>query len=247
MNILTYFLLKCLLFPFERDLVMSQSKSTPPLSRYQLIIFDWDGTLMDSASRIISCLQQASLKADLPLQSEHDYRRYIGLSLQEVLKRLHPEATQWQLTVMDAVYRWQFMEANHTDMRLFLGAESVLDKLKQSGKKLAIATGKSRQGLNLVLAETGLAHYFDVTKSAEETRSKPDPQMLQDILTELHIPVSQALMIGDAVFDLEMAQNIGMDALALTHGVHDRAELAPYHPIAFCDDLIQLSDWLYQQ
>lgn len=223
---------------------MSIAAETPPLSRYQVIIFDWDGTLMDSACRIVDCLKQASLKAELPQQSEADYRRYIGLSLQEVLKRLHPEASHWQLAVMDAVYRWQFMEANTTQMCTFEGAEDLLQSLTQAGKQLAVATGKSRHGLDLVLAETQLAGYFKITKSAEETRSKPDPLMLQEILTELNIPVAQALMIGDAIFDLEMAQHIGMDSVAITHGVHDKADLAPYQPIAFCSNLVELKQWL---
>jgi phosphoglycolate phosphatase len=224
--------------------MMNALTPTPPLSRYQVIIFDWDGTLMDSVERIVDCLRQASLSAQLPEQSNADYRRYIGLSLTEVLKRLHPSASERQQMVMDAVYRWQFMEANQTAMTTFAGAEALLNRLSQAGKRLAIATGKSRHGLDLVLSETGLGHYFVVTKSAEETRSKPDPLMLQEILTELNIPVSQALMVGDAIFDLEMAQAIGMDAVAITHGVHDKAELAAYHPITFCDDLIQLKNWL---
>lgn len=223
---------------------MNALAQTPPLSRYQVIIFDWDGTLMDSASRIVDCLKQASLRADLPLKTEEEYKRYIGLSLTEVLKRLHPEASDWQLAVMDAVYRWQFMESNSTQMQPFEGAEELLRELKQNGKHLAIATGKSRRGLDLVLEETQFGHFFDVTKSAEETQSKPDPLMLQEILAELNIPVSQALMVGDAIFDLEMAQNIGMDAVAITHGVHNKADLEPYRPIAFCDDLIQLKHWL---
>jgi phosphoglycolate phosphatase len=109
---------------------------------------------------------------------------------------------------------------------------------------LAIATGKSRLGLELVLKETGVGDYFVITKSAEETASKPNPLMLQQIVDTLGIAVTEALMVGDSVYDLEMAQNIAMDSVAMTHGVHDAEQLAAFNPKVFCDDLTQLKAWL---
>ncbi len=211
---------------------------------YKVVIFDWDGTLMDSDKRIVSCLKEAALRADLPLLTDAEYRHIIGLSLPIALWTLYPSATEWQHKVLDAVYRWQFMETNQTPMLPYAGMVDLLDSLKQAGYLLAIATGKSRPGLDSVLAETGVADYFVLTKSGEETACKPDPLMLQQIVDALGITVADALMVGDSVYDLDMAQRIGMHAVAMTHGVHDASQLAVYHPVAFCDDLMQLKSWL---
>lgn len=214
---------------------------------YQAVIFDWDGTLMDSTARIVSCLREASARADLAILTDRQYLNVIGLSLDHALRALHPEATEWQVKVMDAVYRWQFMEVNAVGMMPFSGAESLLSELNMQGVHVAVATGKSRHGLDAVLAETGFHHYFVLTKSAEETASKPDPTMLSEILEALSLDVSQALMVGDSVFDLDMAQRIGMDCVAMTHGVHDVEQLKQFNPVCVCDDLHQLQAWLAQQ
>jgi len=211
---------------------------------YKVIIFDWDGTLMASDKRIVACLKEAALRADLPLLTDAEYRHIIGLSLPVALSTLYPLATEWQHKVLDAVYRWQFMEANQTEMLPYVGLMALLDALKEQGYLLAVATGKSRPGLNAVLSETGVKDYFVVTKSGEETACKPDPLMLQQIIDELGVSVSDALMVGDSVYDLEMAQRIGMDAVAMTHGVHDAPQLAVFNPVVFCDDLMQLKKWL---
>jgi phosphoglycolate phosphatase len=211
---------------------------------YKVIIFDWDGTLMDSDKRIVACLKEAALRADLLLLSDVDYRHIIGLSLPIALSTLYPNASEWQQKVMDAVYRWQFMEANQTQMLPYRGMLDLLEGLKKQGYLLAIATGKSRLGLELVLKETGVGDYFVITKSAEETASKPNPLMLQQIVDTLGIAVTEALMVGDSVYDLEMAQNIAMDSVAMTHGVHDAEQLAAFNPKVFCDDLTQLKAWL---
>lgn len=199
---------------------------------------------MDSDRRIVACLKAAAQRADLPLLTDTQYKHIIGLSLTTAIEQLYPAATEWQHKVMEVVYRWQFMEANQTPMLPFDGMVELLNSLKSAGYLLAIATGKSRPGLDLVLAETGVGDYFVVTKSGEETACKPDPLMLQHIVDALGVQVSEALMVGDSVYDLEMAQRIGMDALAMTHGVHERAQLAVFNPIAFCDDLPSLQNWL---
>jgi phosphoglycolate phosphatase len=213
---------------------------------YQVVIFDWDGTLMDSTARIVSCLRTASQCAELTILSNGQYANVIGLSLDHALRALHPEATEWQIKVMDAVYRWQFMEANTVEMSPFSGAESLLQALTGLGKHVAVATGKSRHGLDAVLADTGFGQYFTLTKSAEETASKPDPKMLHEILNELSLDVSQAVMVGDSVFDLDMAQRLGMDCVAVTHGVHGIERLQAFNPVCVCDDLHQLHAWLTQ-
>jgi phosphoglycolate phosphatase len=214
------------------------------LKSYKVVIFDWDGTLMDSDKRIVDCLKEAALRADLPLLTDAEYRHIIGLSLPIALSTLYPNASEWQQKVMDAVYRWQFVEANSTQMLPYKGMVDLLSSLKSKGYLLAIATGKSRSGLNSVLAETGVTDYFFLTKSGEETACKPDPLMLQQIVDELGISVADALMVGDSVYDLDMAQRIGMDAVAMTHGVHNEQQLAVFNPLAFCDDLVALKAWI---
>lgn len=199
---------------------------------------------MDSDKRIVACLKEAATRADLPLLSDAEYKHIIGLSLPIALSTLYPNATQWQHKVLDSVYRWQFMEANRTPMLPYLGMLDLLNSLKGQGYWLAIATGKSRHGLDLVLAETGVTDYFMLTKSGEETACKPDPLMLQQIVDELTISTADALMVGDSVYDLEMAQRMGMDAVAMTHGVHDAQQLAAFNPIIFCDDLMALKAWI---
>ncbi len=211
---------------------------------YKVIIFDWDGTLMDSDRRIVECLKVAALKTDLPLLPDQAYRDIIGLSLGVALQTLYPQASEWQLKVLDAVYRWQFMEANDTLMQPFEGLHDLLTSLKSAGYLLAIATGKSRPGLELVMAETQVKPYFVVTKSGEETACKPNPLMLQEILQELSLSPSEALMVGDSIFDLQMAQAIAMPSVAMTHGVHGLAALSVFNPLAFCDNLVELKSWL---
>lgn len=211
---------------------------------YKVIIFDWDGTLMDSDQRIVECLKVASLKADLPLLPDQAYRDIIGLSLSVALETLYPQASEWQHKVLDAVYRWQFMEANDTLMQPFEGLHDLLTSLKGAGYLLAIATGKSRPGLELVMAETQVKPYFVVTKSGEETACKPNPLMLQEILQELSLSPSEALMVGDSIFDLQMAQAIGVPSVAMTHGVHGLEALSVFNPLTFCDNLAELKSWL---
>jgi phosphoglycolate phosphatase len=214
------------------------------MKSYKVIIFDWDGTLMDSDQRIVECLKVAALKADLPLLPDQAYRDIIGLSLAVALQTLYPQASEWQHKVLDAVYRWQFMEANDTLMQPFEGLHDLLTSLKAAGYLLAIATGKSRPGLELVMAETQVKPYFVVTKSGEETACKPNPLMLQEILQELSLAPSEALMVGDSIFDLQMAQAIAMPSVAMTHGVHGLEALSVFNPLAFCDSLSELKAWL---
>lgn len=214
------------------------------MKAYRVVIFDWDGTLMDSTERIVDCLRQASVRADLPLLTDDAYRDIIGLSLDTALPTLHPEASSWQLSVMDAVYRWQFMEGSSVSMQPFAGAQRLLQDLKEAGFLLAVATGKSRKGLELALAESGFGAYFDITRSGEETACKPDPLMLQEIVAALGVSVSESVMIGDSVYDLDMARRFGMDAIAMTHGVHSLAKLSAYDPVAGCADLAELRDCL---
>ncbi|HIQ39927.1 MAG TPA: HAD family hydrolase [Sulfurivirga caldicuralii] len=212
--------------------------------RYQLVIFDWDGTLMDSAARIVEAIQHAARVSGLPVLDEKTSASIIGLSLQRAIEQLYPQAGADQVARMAQAYTHYFLHEAKTPMRPFAGAEALLQALKARGVKLAIATGKSRRGLDRILPQSGLAPYFDVTRTPMEAASKPDPLMLEQILQETGVSLEQALMVGDTTFDMEMARNLGMDRVAVSFGVHDHAELDAYGPLAHFHHLDALRQWL---
>jgi len=213
-------------------------------NRYELVIFDWDGTLMDSRARIVEAIQYAARFAGLPVLDDKTSASIIGLSLTRAIEQLYPQATVDQVERMAQAYSQYFLHESKTPMQPFEGAEALLKALKEKGVKLAIATGKSRRGLDQILPESGLAPYFDVTRTPVEAASKPDPLMLAQILQETGVPVEKALMVGDTTFDMEMARNIGMDRVAVSFGVHDHAELDAYEPLAHFHHLDELRQWL---
>ncbi len=212
--------------------------------KYKVVIFDWDGTLMNSEARIVDAIQTAAKECGLPVLSYDDSKQIIGLSLENAILGLYPDLDQSEVVAMSEAYSQNFLEESTVEMEPFDGAEAMLLNLKMQGVKLAIATGKSRRGLNSVLAETGFGSYFDITRTPVESASKPNPLMLEQILAELDIPVSEAVMIGDTTFDMEMALNINMDRVALSHGVHQTEVLSEYDPIATLDSLHELNSWL---
>lgn len=198
---------------------------------YKLIIFDWDGTLMDSEAKIVSCLRSVIKNLNFESRNNLQLKDIIGLGLTEAILKLYPDFTKRQVQQFTNVYREQFLEKNQTQSRLFDGVVEMLNNLKQKGMLLAIATGKGRMGLNRALNKTQLHDLFDCSRCADETLSKPEPLMLTEIINELNVPVQQSLMIGDTTYDLAMANNIGMNSLAITHGVHSLERLLAYQPI----------------
>ncbi len=216
------------------------------VKKYKAVIFDWDGTLMDSEERIVDSIQVAARECGFPVLSDYDSKQIIGLSLEKAILGLYPNAEQSQVVAMAEAYTQYFLEDSKIPMQAFDGAESLLFNLKQYGLKLAIATGKSRKGLDQVLGECGFGVYFDMTRTPVESASKPDPLMLEQILAEFSLSVDEAVMIGDTTFDMEMAQNIGMDCIALSHGVHQMELLAEYNPVAQLGSLQELNVWLIQ-
>ncbi|GAB6069815.1 HAD-IA family hydrolase [Thiomicrorhabdus hydrogeniphila] len=212
--------------------------------QYKAIIFDWDGTLMNSEARIVDAIQTAAKECGLPVLPYDESKQIIGLSLENAILGLYPNLDQSQVVRMSEAYTQCFLEESNVEMVPFDGAEALLLNLKQQGLKLAIATGKSRKGLNAVLAETGFGLYFDMTRTPIESASKPDPLMLTQILQEFNLTVDDAVMIGDTSFDMEMAQNINMDRVALSHGVHQTEVLNTYNPVATLDSLNELNMWL---
>jgi len=216
------------------------------VKKYKAVIFDWDGTLMDSEARIVNSIQAAARECGFPVLSDYVSKQIIGLSLEKAILGLYSNAKQSQVVAMAEAYTQYFLEDCKVPMDVFDGAESLLLNLKQCGLKLAIATGKSRKGLDQVLGDCGFGVYFDMTRTPVESASKPDPLMLEQILAEFALSVDEVVMIGDTTFDMEMAQSIGMDRIALSHGVHQMELLAEYNPVAQLDSLQELNLWLMQ-
>ena len=212
--------------------------------QYKAVIFDWDGTIMNSEARIVDAIQTAARECGLPVLPYDESKQIIGLSLEKAILGLYPDLDQSKVVAMSEAYTQGFLEESTVEMQPFDGAEAMLLNLKQQGLKLAIATGKSRRGLDAVLAETGFGVYFDMTRTPVESASKPDPLMLSQILEMFDLKVEETVMIGDTSFDMEMAQNINMDRVALTHGVHQTEVLNAYNPVATLDSLHELNMWL---
>ena len=187
---------------------------------YKLLIFDWDGTLMDSETRIVNCMRAACVVNGFAAQSNDTLKDVIGLGLKEALKKLQPAENDRVIEKLAATYRREYLETNETHSALFPGVENLLAELEDQGYLLAIATGKGRQGLDMSLEETKLHGRFHVTRCASETFSKPHPLMLEEILQFTGLDAEQALMIGDTEYDMEMARNANMHPLAVGYGVH---------------------------
>jgi len=213
---------------------------------YKVLIFDWDGTLMDSVARIVDCLRKSAEQVlGEEARADDELKDVIGLGLREAIMQLHPRVSEKQISEMSDVYRYQYMEVNTTSSVLFNGVENLLTQLEEQGYWLAVATGKGRQGLDQVLELTGLGSRFHITRCASETFSKPHPLMLEEILQQLGLNASQALMIGDTEYDMEMAKNANMDSLGVDYGVHPRERLMLHKPIGCISNIADLTAFLH--
>lgn len=212
--------------------------------RYQLIIFDWDGTLMDSIERIVSSVQAAAKSCLLNVPDNSQVSDIIGLSLPQAMKTLFPNINASDTAKLIEQYKYQFIEVNDTPMPLFTDTIPLLNALTQNNKILAIATGKGREGLQRVLNQTNTGHYFQASRCAGEASSKPSPEMLLSLLEQLQIAKDRALMIGDSKYDLQMAKTAGIDSIGVTFGVHSRSQLSQYQPKATVDSLTELQGLL---
>ena len=212
--------------------------------KYQLIIFDWDGTVMDSVARIVSSMQACALDCNLAVPTAAAVRDIIGLSLYKAFPILFDGLTEQDAAALLAAYRRHYLELNTTPSPLFSGAGELIKSLHQDGYQLAVATGKQRVGLDRVLAQTQLGSYFHALRGADQALSKPDPLMLDQILAELQLSPADAVMVGDSSYDLAMAKAIGMDRIGVTYGVHDATTLNQHTPIALIDDIRHLRDWI---
>jgi len=212
--------------------------------RFKLLVFDWDGTLVDSIERIVTSLQYASHEICGIQLSEDKARSVIGLGLHEAIERLHPGLDAVSVESVADAYRQDFLYHSKVPELLFDGVEDMLKQLIADDYTLAIATGKSRTGLDRAMQQHKLGHYFITTRCAGENRSKPHPEMLNSILHELDTHAQDAVMIGDSEHDMLMAGSAGVDAIGVTHGVEDAESLKTHHPLTCLDDITDLYEFL---
>jgi len=213
--------------------------------RYTLVVFDWDGTLIDSAGTIVECIQDASREMGLTVPERERARHVIGLGLHDSLRHAVPDLPRERYRDFADRYRRHFL-ARESSMSLFEGVPRLLAGLHERGVLLAVATGKSRAGLDRALVASDLGAYFCASRCADETHPKPHPAMLLELMQELDAEPERVLMVGDTSHDLEMARNAGVDAVAVGYGAHPEHELralAPRACVASVDELVQ---WLTQ-
>ena len=213
------------------------------LERFDLVVFDWDGTLSDSTAAIVSAIQDAAADLGLPVPDHATASHVIGLGLHEALARAVPTLPPGRIAEYSARYRLHYL-AREAELVLFPGARQLIAELRQAGVLLAIATGKSQRGLQRALATAGLGAEFVATRCADQTHPKPHPAMLLELTEELMVSPQRTLMVGDTTHDLQMAEAARAAAVGLTQGAHPYEQLAACRPLALFDSLTQLHQWL---
>jgi phosphoglycolate phosphatase len=211
--------------------------------RYRLIVFDWDGTLMDSTAGIALSIQGAARDMGLPVPAYEAASHVIGLGLQDALRAAVPSLPDVRYPDFVDLYRKHFL-AQQEAMVLFPGVLEMLDELRGRAHQLSVATGKSRRGLDHALQVTGLGSYFRTSRCADETKPKPHPAMLLELMREHTVVPGEVLMIGDTSHDLGMAKSAGVDAVAVCYGAHPQASLLEWKPRGCVDSVGELRQWL---
>ena len=211
--------------------------------RFDLIAFDWDGTLFDSTALIVRSIQAACADVGTAVPSAQQAAYVIGLGLRDALMHAAPGFPAERYAELAAAYRRHYFAAQH-EVVLFEGSLQMLQALKGRNHWLAVATGKSRRGLDEALSTTQLRGLFDATRTADETASKPDPLMLKELMAELGVEPGRTLMIGDTTHDLEMAARAGVARLGVSYGAHDHAAFEAYEPVCVAHSTRELHDWL---
>ena len=210
--------------------------------KYRLIVFDWDGTVIDSPGTIVECMQVASREMGLPVPEPERASHVIGLGLHDAMKIVAPDLPGERYPEFVALYRRHFL-AREDSMRLFAGMPQLLEALAKT-RTLAIATGKSRKGLERSLDATGVRHLFSASRCADETSPKPHPAMLRELMDELSVGPEAMLMIGDTSHDMDMARAAGVDGLAVTYGAHPEPQLRACAPRGCVTSVEALRQWL---
>ena len=212
---------------------------------YKLLIFDWDGTLVDSIGRIVLAMHHAADVCGWARRSDETVRGIIGLGLPEAIAVLYPDVRDpARIDWFRQHYGACYLKLEASPSPLFAGVVEALSAFRQEGRLLAVATGKGRPGLQRVLQAHGWHDYFDATRCADETASKPDPLMLQQILTQCGVAAHEALMVGDSVFDIQMAHRAGMHSVAVGCGAQPLSVLRVHQPTVALDTFAELSAWL---
>lgn len=211
---------------------------------YKLVVFDWDGTLMDSLSRIVHSMQQAAMDLGLEVRSAGQVHDIIGLALDLAIERLYPGLSMAGIARMHERYAFHYVEGDQEPSPFYAGVPELLQQLRDQNVLLSVATGKSRKGLDRILQAHQVEPLFHSTRCADETRSKPEPDMLLEILDYHDLQPRDAVMVGDTEFDLEMARRAGVDSVGVTWGAHDVARLQRHQPRICVDSVAQLARWL---
>ena len=213
--------------------------------RFDLIVFDWDGTLFDSTGLIVQCIQNACADLDLPVPDDQRAAYVIGLGLHDALQHVVPGLPQERYPELGRRYRHHYMASQHA-LVLFDGTLAMLQALKGRNHFLAVATGKSRAGLDESLTHASLHGLFDATRTADETASKPHPRMLKELMAVFGVAPARTLMIGDTTHDLMLAANAGTASLGVSYGAHEPESFAAHGPLAVLHSTRELHDWLIE-
>jgi phosphoglycolate phosphatase len=221
--------------------------STSHLRRFDLIAFDWDGTLFDSTALIVRCIQYAVRDVGGTVPTDQAASYVIGLGLMQALAHAAPDVPKDKYPELGEAYKRHY-SALQNEVSLFAGTLPMLQALRARGHVLAVATGKSRRGLDEVLLRNVdgvvLGHMFEATRTADQTAGKPDPLMLHELMTQLNVPPQRTLMIGDTTHDLGLARNAGVASVGVSFGAHDHNAFAEFAPLMVAHSVVQLQDWL---
>ena len=214
-----------------------------PSRRFDLIAFDWDGTLFDSTRLIVRCIQSACADIGTTVPSDRDASYVIGLGLVDALRHAAPDLAPERYRELGARYRHHYVASQH-DVMLFEGTLEMLRALKASNHALAVATGKTRRGLDESLRQADMQSLFDATRTADETAGKPDPLMLHELMRELGCSAARTLMVGDTTHDLQLAANAGCASVAVSFGAHEPEAFVEFAPLFIAHSTDELRRWL---
>ncbi len=211
--------------------------------KFDLLVFDWDGTLADSANAIVFSIQGAARDMGLTEPSNEEARYVIGLGLREAIEYLFPDLPSQKLALLSDRYRYHYL-AQDKKISLYEGIFEIIKTLHAEKFLLAVATGKSRAGLNRAFISSGLGDYFHASRCADETFSKPHPAMLLELMEQFGVEADRTLMIGDTTHDLQMASNASVSGVGVTYGAHPRENLETLMPLACIENVMKLRSWL---
>lgn len=214
-----------------------------PARRFDLIAFDWDGTLFDSTAIIVRCIQAAVRDVGGTVPSDEAASYVIGMGLMQALAHAAPDVPADRYTELGNRYRYHYLQ-HQDDLSLFDGVLPMLADLRERGHLLAVATGKSRRGLDEALHSVDLRGVFNGSRTADQTAGKPHPLMLQELMAEFDVPAQRVLMVGDTTHDLEMARNAGCASVGVSYGAHEPDAFHAYAPLFVAHSVSQLHQWL---